>query len=565
MAGGGPRHPPRATAQGGSYFDVAVEAPPARRAATDLLPCGVAIGGPSARRLSALGLARVDTLLELNLGCDRPWALRPRSPETLRALLEAVHQHYERAAPDSTLDTEASNWRWWLRYTGCSELWLVPCQPIRPDRRQLSFEECILEEALWAGAVPWIHLRMKSRAGVVGAAKPSSVMNVLRGCRRAHARQGVDTVSLASAVRATQGLLRQYVALHGVDALLPKRKEPLTNSMIKRLLGLLAAGAITPVDGGRPLDWGATRYRSLPALFATLAQTGMRKAEISLGPKVAFGKTHLSMANVRWIIGGVLYESPTLEQLRQLRDGDYALLRPPPSKADQFSLHWGASTIYLMFFTCASAHPICAARELAAEEMRRQVAPADRETSPLFVCEGNSAWRHGALAEAFGRMLTVVCGSVSAASCYSVHSFRVYLACALLSAGASNGTIQTMLRWRSDDALRIYARINDYKYAEWLQRAAVAEVSSVRTTTQAMVQRMEIAAVGATRCREAGFQAHWMEAAAAADGDFADGPRPPRTDNDDVVAEMRGDMATLLATAERADEADAAEFAGEIG
>ena len=112
-------------------------------------------------------------------------------------MLVTIHEYYERAAPDSTLETEASNWKWWLAYCACPDLWETPCIPVRPDVRQLSFEEVLLEECLWAGAVPWIHLRMKSRSGhVIGAAKPSSVMNVLRGVRRAHLRQRVDTVSL---------------------------------------------------------------------------------------------------------------------------------------------------------------------------------------------------------------------------------------------------------------------------------------------------------------------------------------------------------------------------------
>ena len=58
---------------------------------------------------------------------------------------------------------------------------------------------------------------------------------------------------------------------------------------------------------------------------------------------------------LRWMIGGVIYDAPTTEQLRNLKNGDYALLRPPPSKADQFSLHWGAATVYLMFFACSAA------------------------------------------------------------------------------------------------------------------------------------------------------------------------------------------------------------------
>ena len=64
---------------------------------------------------------------------------------------------------------------------------------------------------------------------------------------------------------------------------------------------------------------------------------------------------------------------------------------------------------------------------------------------------------------------------------YSMHSWRIYLACALLQAGASNGTIQAMLRWRSDEAVKIYGRINDDSYADWLAKAAVAPVSSIRS------------------------------------------------------------------------------------
>ena len=72
---------------------------------------------------------------------------------------------------------------------------------------------------------------------------------------------------------------------------------------------------------------------------------------------------------------------------------------------------------------------------------------------------------------------------------YSMHSWRIYLACALLAAGASNGTIQAMLRWRSDEALKIYARINDSTYADHLAQASQATVSSVRTSSLAQMMR----------------------------------------------------------------------------
>jgi hypothetical protein len=351
--------------------------------------------------------------------------------------------------------------------------------------------------------------------------------------------------------------MRDYIELHGPDALMPHRKEPLTNPLIRKLL-TLAEG--TELARGKYLYWASPKYASLRAMFATLAQTGMRKAEVSLSPKVVFGCTQLAMANVRWLIGGRIIDAPTVAQFAAMVDGDYALLRPPPSKADQFSLHWGASTIYLRYYTSAVVHPICAARELRNEEMRRAVPAARRSMVPLFVSDGGDApWRHGPLTDTFGQMMAVICGGADAAACYSMHSFRIYLACALLSAGASSGTIQTMLRWRSDDALRIYARINDSKYAEWLTLAGAAEVSSVRTTTTDVVRRMETTAATAAG-GAAGFGDHWMEAAAASDATFDRTMAVPQHDADSFVRAWRDDASSLLDHAVRHDAADNVEF-----
>jgi hypothetical protein len=56
------------------------------------------------------------------------------------------------------------------------------------------------------------------------------------------------------------------------------------------------------------------------------------------------------------------------------------------------------------------------------------------------------------LAYIFNALIVAVRGAERAKS-VSMHSWRVYLACALLSQGASFATIQAMLRWRSEDAL----------------------------------------------------------------------------------------------------------------
>ena len=54
------------------------------------------------------------------------------------------------------------------------------------------------------------------------------------------------------------------------------------------------------------------------ALWATLAQTGFRKAEASVGNGAKFGNDCLTRHNLRWRIGGVEVADPTPEQLASL-------------------------------------------------------------------------------------------------------------------------------------------------------------------------------------------------------------------------------------------------------
>ena len=505
----------------------------------------------ASRGLSHTAEAQIDDLLAMMLNSDRPWALRPSSPSRLRTMLSSLASLRERSAPDTTLSQERSAFKYWSAY--CAE-WGT--STTRPAARTLNADEYLCETCFWGAAIPWVHERMPSRAGVVGEAQPQSALNVIRCMRRAFMRLGIETVPLTAAVKACDGLLRDYIEQHGPEALIPHRKEPLTMPIIEGMLGL---------EGGKlgrvPLDWTRPEMRSLRCMFHVLAQTGFRKSEVSLHAKVAFGKQHLSFANVHWQIGGCVYAAPSAAQLASLQEGDYALLRPPPSKSDQFSLHWGASTIYLPYDPEAA---ICGARELAREEVRRAVPAGKRQEAPLFVGPGGGPWRHEPLNTVFHHLLVRVVGA-ERASHYSMHSWRIFLACALLSAGASAATIQSMLRWRSEDALRIYARINDAKYGDWLKLAGAATVSSVRTTTTSALAAALNQAAPAPQAgdRLAAFQAFWLNQARSLPSDVdvdaaAAALSGVEIDDSRRVAALQGQSAALLLEATRADERDAA-------
>ena len=70
----------------------------------------------------------------------------------------------------------------------------------------------------------------------------------------------------------------------------------------------------------------------------------------------------MSCASLTWRIGGEDVPCPTVAQLLALRPGDFAVLKPPPSKADQFGMRWGSKPIWLPFDAGAR---ICAAAALA--------------------------------------------------------------------------------------------------------------------------------------------------------------------------------------------------------
>ena len=61
---------------------------------------------------------------------------------------------------------------------------------------------------------------------------------------------------------------------------------------------------------------------------------------------------------------------------------------------------------------------------------------------------------------------------------YSVHSYRIYLACALLAANCPRWLIMRMLRWRNEASLDVYARVSDHQWEEQLAGALGAQVDA---------------------------------------------------------------------------------------
>ena len=77
-------------------------------------------------------------------------------------------------------------------------------------------------------------------------------------------------------------------------------------------------------------------------------------------------------------------------------------------------------------------------------------------------------------------LLTVAHANGVEAKNYSPHSFRSYLASAMMAAGCQDSEIQAALRWSSEDALKIYKVPNAGVYGGWLRRAERVKLTGAR-------------------------------------------------------------------------------------
>ena len=425
--------------------------------------------------------ARAQSLAALLQADKSRYGMRFEEGEADAACLHLM-QVLEQSAARTTLANEKSNWKHWLAF--CAHRNTAPW---RQDTRGMIHAEYDKEVIVLSFALLYIYGRMNCKPGRKAPPKPASALAVLRGIRRSHDRLGIVMADLRMVTKLADSLNREYVEKYGAEALQPHRKEPLTNPIIEGMLRL-------PEMKGKALAAKAWR-----ALWATLAQTGFRKAEISVARGSEFGKTFLTRHHLRWRIGGKDVPDPTAAQLLGLTSADFAILIPPKSKCDQFGLEWGQNPIYLRF---RDEVPINAARELRNLELSWPLhGIVQREEHALFV-DGSHQPLTGDAVDAKLRSQLEKVVPAGTASRYSPHSFRRYLACALMAANVDRDHILALLRWKTSESLAIYAKLNDRAYADMVDAAGTADISSIQSNSIPQADMLD-AAGSMQRCRAA--------------------------------------------------------------
>ena len=437
-------------------------------------------GSESAKRTKlCVQQSRASSLAAALRNDSSPFALRPTNAADFESIVADMAELIDEASPIGTLEKDATAWRRWEDM--CVNRFGTTAW--RPSSEGLTADEMRRERFLFSVfTVLEYRVNIKPRKGP--APQPQSAINNATAVKRVLKRGGISAVATPELTVILKGLLRQYLRLHGPETLVPTRAEPLTNDDTLRIFNLPNGTLVNGVRqgtwiNGKPLDWAQPFWCSFKAFLATARQAAFRKADVLPVTADDFGLESASRFNLAWVIGGVHLAAPSVAQLNSLALGDRAVLTPPPVKNDPFSTTFGGHPIWLPF---DPLDPLNAARWLRDLELTLPVDADARRRTPLFGAQSASTpLTHGPADRAFAAVAEAALG-VTRAAMLSLHSPRVFCACALLAQGASRPLIMALCRWKSEASLDIYARLQPEDYVWWVNRMASASVTNVHAT-----------------------------------------------------------------------------------
>merc|ERR1712185_280410 len=338
--------PPRAAAPA---MPAASSTPPARRPGAAAPPRPTARNGKATARYNPVSIDAWDSsqleLLSFIQNDTSDTALRPPDPTTIPNMISTVGSYVLHAVPPNSASKAESAWAHWapvMDEFGTSH-WRknIDLSGTTRESRMLIARECMLQ--LMALIMIWRRMRAKSRANAT--AKPASALSVLLAVRAAHRVHGYAMPAASAMQKCLKGMKLEYVHLNGAEALLPHRKEPLTDDDVARMFDTNTGGARR---GALVVDWSDVLYVSFKALVLFLRKSAMRKAD-ALSLVFETQCVGFMRSNITWRVGGVMYNAMSPSLRKQLRPGDALIARPAGSKADPLAEYFGANPIYLPY------------------------------------------------------------------------------------------------------------------------------------------------------------------------------------------------------------------------
>ena len=414
------------------------------------------------------------------------YAIMPRDPELLESHLDRMREFLDRSYATSTSKADRYHLTAWSKAMRKLDtpIWRTDVaansglDPVG-HRREL---------IVIALGLLIMYANMSPRCKGDPAANPRSALAKLYGVAREHKKRGFRMAPFTVAMQVVNGMMQKFVDDHGADSLIPSRKNPLTNAMIDGMLSTIDG----TVGSGLKVRWSLYFWVAVFATFAVLAETGMRKGDVSKPLKsTPHRKGRLTFDKVVWLINKIKVVAPTMLQFLGMRGGG-CWIRFGVLKNDAFGEFFGSKPVFLSFNPHERTNACNALRRLEMTALEHGLTPDKRRNTPLFGPVLGVEWHHSLLDRVFFFLLSAGARiAPDELAKYSVHSFRIYLACALYAAGCPPERIMAMLRWKSEEALRIYARQNDDERASWIVQAKTQQVNSIVAASLPRIDQAE--------------------------------------------------------------------------
>ena len=425
-------------------------------------------GSPQPKSAQAAIEAASHNTADLLANDSSAYALCAEQQGRVREMVLEVNDAAAAGVPHGTLQSNKWGFAWAVKFgehTGTR--WMRP-------RDVSTYQERLREQYYVAMLLMWLAQMMSPSARRkkegYGKAKPTSSMlavyafaRVLKACGRY-----VPEFRFVRAV--LKGICARYKLIWGQDALVPSRKKPFTQGQLRALIAFLQAM--------RMVGWTDCMHLVFTVLVCFCLSTGTRKDEWVLSFET---DTYLRRANFCWVDERGNDLPPTREVLMSRKNGCLLRGRSAPAKCDRLNVEWGAKDQWFRF---NDQDPLNFAWRWYQWEVAFPCEAHDRSSWPAFSPTGDRVPFKGRQADSLLVALLTTCLSAAEAAVLSWHAFRVTIAMALLAQRNKGivrdeveGVIQTLVRWKTVEALRIYARMRPSDYADYVDMATQGDAN----------------------------------------------------------------------------------------
>ena len=406
----------------------------------------------AARRDSAVATA---TALRLD---SSPYSLRTAN---LDDVVQQVHNAHLAGIPPGTKTADETGFK--NVRIACSALgdgirWMRP-------RFVTSAEDKVRET--WWTLIVIMHIAQHKAPSSRRAARgylqgqPSSALNDIHAHRRVMIDCGRFVCDLLLVAKLIKGLNAMYVSVWGDDALVVQHAKPIPRDLLLAMRRTIAQ-ALVPA-------WTMSMHLLWAALHCYELSTGERKNGIG----AAFvGDTYLRRCDLVWVDDNYEPLPMTPDVIASRKDGDILRGTSPPAKCDRFKIEWGGRH---QWFKLDTADPLNFATAFRDYEIRCPCPPHERPSWAAFgVNGGKQALTTAAIGTQFHALLAATPG-LAKSRARTFHDYRATIASALANARAAgraditNGLIQALVHWKTEESALRYSHLNPRDYAEYVQ------------------------------------------------------------------------------------------------